>query len=255
MKKTIILMALGFALSAPALAIFETGAVPKCLAQTAVSDANAKDKDGVTSLMRAAEAIDVDQVKSLIQAGANVKAKDKIGKTALMYAAQRGSAACVKALIDAGSDAKAKDKHGKTAMKYADGRASVVEALGGSAAKAGATVASQPKPRDVATDKYRAVSPDDNLDASFRTASLQSHFGIVDGQMVRLDAGEIVDFSFIDKQGNPKKVALKSTLMVDGKVETRDFGTILVRGKSGLFSSTLWMTDTQIKKLKAYLGF
>lgn len=58
----------------------------------------------------------VDCVKALIAAGADLKAKDRDGMTALVEAAALGNVDCVKALIVAGADVNAKAKHGQTAL-------------------------------------------------------------------------------------------------------------------------------------------
>jgi ankyrin repeat protein len=61
----------------------------------------------------------VDCVRALIAAGANLEAKDRDGMTALIESAILGNADCVKALIAAGADVNAKDRHGKTALMSA----------------------------------------------------------------------------------------------------------------------------------------
>lgn len=84
------------------------------------ADVNAKDKDGITTLMRAVLKGHTDCVKTLLKAGADVNAKLKDGSTALMIAATLGYADCVKALIAAGADINAKeDKKGYTALMFA----------------------------------------------------------------------------------------------------------------------------------------
>lgn len=55
-------------------------------AVAAGADVNAADKNGVTPLMRAADACQTDLVELLVKSGANVNAVDKSGQTALHYA-------------------------------------------------------------------------------------------------------------------------------------------------------------------------
>jgi len=67
-------------------------------------------------------------IRVLLDAGADARAKDSDGKTALMFAAQRGNLAAVQTLIDAGADLNATDDDGWTPMMFAD-EAEVVRLL------------------------------------------------------------------------------------------------------------------------------
>ena len=59
-------------------------------------------------------------LKVLIEAGADVNAKDTDGLTPLMLAAQHNpNPKALTALLEAGADAKAKNNEGKTALDYA----------------------------------------------------------------------------------------------------------------------------------------
>ncbi|KAI9683287.1 MAG: hypothetical protein M1822_006152 [Bathelium mastoideum] len=59
-------------------------------------------------------------VEMLLDHGAEVEAKDAVyGRTALSWAAEEGSDENVRALLDAGADIKAKDKDGRTARSWA----------------------------------------------------------------------------------------------------------------------------------------
>ena len=62
---------------------------------------------------------DVDCVKALLAAHAEVNCKDDGGATALIRAAAAGRADCVKALLDNGADAKITVNDGKTALEMA----------------------------------------------------------------------------------------------------------------------------------------
>ena len=105
-------------------------------------------------------------------------------------------------------------------------------------------------------EQYRQVDATDNLNCSVRTSSIESHFDLVDGKMVRLDSGELVDLKCEDNKGTFKRIELASTKMVNGKIDTKDFGAILSRGQQGgLFSGTPWMQESNIKKLRSFLGF
>ena len=53
---------------------------------------NAKDKDGVTALMQAAQDGNAERVKALLAAGADVNAKKDDGHTSLMLVVQRRQA-------------------------------------------------------------------------------------------------------------------------------------------------------------------
>ncbi len=63
---------------------------------------DAVDVAGETLLMKAVRSVDA--LRVLIAAGANVNAKGKRGQTALLYAAEYGNVEIVRALIDAGAD-------------------------------------------------------------------------------------------------------------------------------------------------------
>ena len=69
-----------------------------------------KDKYGRTPLMAAAYAGKVDDVQSLLRAGADLETKDNNGRTALMIATERGATAVVDLLFKAGANKKAKNK-------------------------------------------------------------------------------------------------------------------------------------------------
>jgi ankyrin repeat protein len=88
--------------------------------------------DGVTALMRAARSGDLDNVKALIAAGADVNAKDFKGETALMKAVLNAAGSLrasgsispkdlntVVTLIAAHADVNAQDKEGETALSEA----------------------------------------------------------------------------------------------------------------------------------------
>jgi hypothetical protein len=71
------------------------------------------------NLRTAAITGDEDEVKALLDKGANVEGKDKNGRTALMLAAQRGHDEIVKLLLAKGAHADARDRQGWTAYGLA----------------------------------------------------------------------------------------------------------------------------------------
>ena len=83
------------------------------------ADVNAKDNDGLTALMVAANNRNSEVVQELINAGADVNAKSFVGMTALMFAAKKGDSKITKALMNAGADVNAKDMNGSTPLIYA----------------------------------------------------------------------------------------------------------------------------------------
>jgi hypothetical protein len=80
------------------------------------TDFNAKDKNGVTALMKAALRGHTDIVQALLAQGADVNATDVLGFTILMTAAKRGHTDTVQALLAHGADVNAKAFNGYTAV-------------------------------------------------------------------------------------------------------------------------------------------
>jgi len=91
----------------------------------------AKDNDGWTALIRAANNGHIDIVKALLDRGAQIEAKDNVGKTALMWAASNGHTDTVQALLAEGAQIEAKDDDGRTALIRAawNGYTGTVQAL------------------------------------------------------------------------------------------------------------------------------
>ena len=80
---------------------------------------NATAADGSTAVMYAAANNDLELVRALIQAGANVKLKNQFGTSALTEAAIIGSAPVIDALLKAGADPNFRNPDGETPLMAA----------------------------------------------------------------------------------------------------------------------------------------
>ena len=83
------------------------------------ADPNARNKQGFTSVMEAAENGDPELIRILAKSKADVTAQGKNGETALMRASFYANDKAVRALIDNGADLEARDKNGQTALMHA----------------------------------------------------------------------------------------------------------------------------------------
>ena len=84
------------------------------------AEVEAKDNDGTTALMNAARGGHATAIEALLAAGAEVEAKDNDGMTALMLAPMSDHAAAIAALLEAGAEVEAKDNKGLTALIFAE---------------------------------------------------------------------------------------------------------------------------------------
>jgi uncharacterized protein YecT (DUF1311 family) len=85
------------------------------------ADVNAKDQgDYLTVLMYAALSGNLELVKHLVNRGADVNARDKDDKTALMTAAAKGDLEAARFLLDSGADVHAEAANGNTALQLAE---------------------------------------------------------------------------------------------------------------------------------------
>jgi len=89
----------------------------KLLAERA--DPNTVGPDGTTAIMYAAANADLDLVRALIKAGANVKLQNQFGTSAITEASIIGSAPIVDALLKAGADPNTKNPDGETPLMEA----------------------------------------------------------------------------------------------------------------------------------------
>jgi len=84
------------------------------------ADVNAKDKAGQTALYVAVQQNkNTDSIKLLLDKGADINTKDKVGRTALHIAVQYKSIDSVKCLLDEGADINTKNMFGQTALHIA----------------------------------------------------------------------------------------------------------------------------------------
>lgn len=95
------------------------------------ADVNAKDKDGRTALMAAAYKARVESLKLLIDGGADVNAKDVKGRTALITASWEGHLEAMELLVYKGAEINTKDNDGNTSLMMAsrNGSYKVVKSL------------------------------------------------------------------------------------------------------------------------------
>lgn len=97
------------------------------------------------------------------------------------------------------------------------------------------------------TSGYRPLTPKDGLSCGARVASMGfTFFGT--------PSGELTGFECLDKGGKTSSIELKSKEFSDGKIETKDFGVIIMKQTNGT-SATYEMTESQIKQLRTFLGF
>jgi ankyrin repeat protein len=92
---------------------------------------NARDRYGFTALTRAAGSGRTEEVKRLIEEGADVDLANKFGTTALLAAVCNGHTEVVKFLMEKGADVNAADNKGRTALIFAAGnnRLKMIELL------------------------------------------------------------------------------------------------------------------------------
>lgn len=90
---------------------------------------NAASDDGITPLIAGSSEGQIDCVKLLIEAKADINAKDKDGTNSLMAASARGHLDVVTALVEAGADINEQNTDGHTALMFAYNGKNQVETL------------------------------------------------------------------------------------------------------------------------------
>jgi uncharacterized protein len=113
-----------------------TGDIAGAKSRLVRGDPNARNEEGMTALMLAANLGNLEMVQALIDSGADVNVTDERGFTALFHGCynaecDRGYPDVVRALIDAGADVETRIVFGVRPLMYAAGygEAGVVEAL------------------------------------------------------------------------------------------------------------------------------
>jgi ankyrin repeat protein len=219
------------------------------------ADVNAKEEHGATPLIYAAAKGHKDVAELLLANRADVNAKDNYGSTALHQAAHGGHRDVVKLLLANKADINAKNSKGWTPLQEASAAShtDVAELLrlhgGHEESEAPALNPTADAPKAAKAEKYRDLTPEDNLSCGALVDRIEFTFG---GEP---PSGKLGGYECLDKEGKTRSIKLRSTELVDGKIETEDFGTILVTRKTVSTSFTYLMTESQIKKLKAFLGF
>ena len=84
--------------------------------------ADGRDDHGLTALMYAAAAGDLEMARLLLENGAPINAQTNVGTTALMYAAEEGQVEMVRFLVGNGADIHIQDAHNYTALSLAEER-------------------------------------------------------------------------------------------------------------------------------------
>ena len=85
----------------------------------AKAEVNVRNRDGITPLMYASVGGNIEVVRALLEARADVNAKDNDGMTPLMYASMGYNAEVVQALLETKANVMARDKDGNTPLMYA----------------------------------------------------------------------------------------------------------------------------------------
>lgn len=109
------------------------------------------------------------------------------------------------------------------------------------------------QPAAAVNEKYRVLTPDDRLSCAFSQDLSMSMGGYGLSGSVSATSDH---FKCADKTGTEIEIELKSVGMVDEKVgiRTKQFGMIFRGNEPGSFDK-YEMTETQIAKLKKFLGF
>lgn len=99
------------------------------LSHTNLVNVDQKDGDGNTALSLAAGIENIDSIRLLLKAGADVNSINRIGQTPLMMACALGNIELVKLLLKNGADASMKDSSNRSTSFYADNNRQIIGLL------------------------------------------------------------------------------------------------------------------------------
>jgi len=127
------------------------------------ANVNAKNNNGVPSLILETMRQRLDIIKFLLERGADVNAKDSNGRTALMWAVKGKQAPIAKLLIEKGADVNAKDNFGDTVLVYADNDEikRILQSAGAKPVKSAASAAAKEEVKESEAEQVseRAAKP------------------------------------------------------------------------------------------------
>lgn len=158
---------------------------------------------GITPLMGASKALQLDTMRFLLDKGADVTAIDNRGRSVLFYAAERGGSDAMKLLLSSGADIFATDNDGWTVLHFAAfrGHADVVHVLLEAGADGHATVSGYTalfyaverghiETLHVLLDAGLTIL-DQAGDSILHVASLYGQFDVIKDQLRKSDQGSI----------------------------------------------------------------
>jgi len=231
------------------------------------ADVNAQDNQGRNALLLVANGGNREMAELLLANKADVNSSFLGGVTPLHVAAASGNKAMVVLLLAHGADVDARDNQlGETPMGWAKerGKTEVAELLsryakteGGSGVSGKLKVSTGSQQTEKNTEKYRALRSDDGLSCAFSQDISMSTGAGLSGTM----SASANHFECKNKTGKEVEIELISANpsvnagLENGKVaiRTKMFGTVY-RGNQPSTFDTYEMTDSQIKRLKTYLG-
>jgi hypothetical protein len=127
---------------------------------------------------------------------------------------------------------------------------SVAIALTGCRAK---TTSKELGPYGENSSEYRKVTAADGLGCGYRTSEISSKYSLgEDNQIHLVSSGTLINFHCTDKLGIEEDLELASHKMVQGVIQTKQFGDIRVEG-GPTESGAMFMTADQIREMKSYL--
>jgi hypothetical protein len=111
------------------------------------------------------------------------------------------------------------------------------------------------KSQKTARDAYRAVNVHDGLQCGYRMRELSMQYILDSSNRIRLlPSGTLLGFHCENPNGVSIDLELASHQMDQGKIETRQFGTIRTDGSNLTAQAPqLFMTEDQIVRLKEFL--